>query len=132
MLTFSAHIKTRKRNQGKCRRTRERGLKVLIVAVLGDVGAARLALALARAQLVRQQELAPVKLVQQQHLYALRALPLCAKVDGCQADSDEVRLCVSILWARKPLLPILCSKVEADNLPIISWAVEYLSVRKHA
>ena len=59
-------------------RTRARRLKVLVVAVLGDVRAARLALALARAQLVRQQELAAVELVQQQHLDALRALPLRA------------------------------------------------------
>lgn len=49
-----------------------------VVGVEGGVLAARLPLALAAAQLVRQQELAPMEFVQQQHLYALRALALLA------------------------------------------------------
>jgi len=58
------------------RLTRAAGVKVGVVAALRGVLPARLALALARAELVRQQELAPVELVQQQHLDALRALAL--------------------------------------------------------
>jgi len=55
------------------RLTRAAGVKVGVVAALRGVLPAR---ALTRAELVRQQELAPVELVQQQHLDALRALAL--------------------------------------------------------
>ncbi len=57
-------------------RTRVCRLEVGLVAALKDMLPARLALALTRAELVRQQELALVELVQQKHLNALCALPL--------------------------------------------------------